>query len=247
MTAAPVLSTSLLPLWPLSHGSAALLSLLLTVLCYYLNKRLYRRYPHTVLMPIIGTPVVLVAALLLLGIGYEDYRTHTHWLVWLLGPTTVAFALPLYDYRQMVRKHWMSIVAGVLVASTVSILTSVWLARWLGLSPLLQKGLAMRSVTTPFAVEAERAIGGPLDLAALFVLLTGVTGMLIGGLVLRLLPRLRSRVAAGAMLGGSAHGSGVAKAQMAGPQQGVAASLVMMIAGALNVLAAPWIGAWVFG
>ena len=231
---------------PLGHTSAAVLSLLLTLACYYANKRLYRRHPHTLLMPIISTPLVLVAVLLLLGIGYDDYRTHTHWLGWLLGPTTVAFALPLYEYRDMVRKHWLSICTGVLVASCVSIVTSVGLARWLGLSPMLQKGLAMRSVTTPFAVEAERAIGGPLDLAALFVLLTGVTGMLLGGLVLRCLPRLHSRVAAGAMLGGSAHGSGVAKAQMSGPQQGVAASLVMMIAGALNVLAAPWIGAWLF-
>ena len=233
-------------LWPLSAGSAALLSLVLTLACYYANKRVYKSHPHTLLMPIISTPLVLIVVMLLLGMGYDQYRTHTHWLVWMLGPTTVAFALPLYEYRDMVRKHWLSIFTGVVVASAVSITTSVWLARAMGLSPMLQKGLAMRSVTTPFAVEAERAIGGPLDLAALFVLLTGVTGMLIGGLVLRLLPRLHSRIATGAMLGGSAHGSGVARAQMSGPQQGVAASLVMMIAGALNVMAAPWIGALIF-
>lgn len=231
---------------PLDSTSAAILSLALTLGFYYANKRIYQRHRHTWLMPIISTPLLLLVVMLLLGIGYDDYRTHTHWLVWLLGPTTVAFALPLFEYRDMVRKHWLSICSGVVAASAVSILTSVWLARWLDLSPMLQKGLAMRSVTTPFAVEAERAMGGPLDLAALFVLLTGVTGMLIGSTVLRCLPRLHSRVAAGAMLGGAAHGSGVAKAQMAGPQQGVAASLVMMIAGAMNVLAAPWIGAWMF-
>ena len=232
--------------FPLVRTSAALLSMALTLLCYYANKRLYKRYPNTLLMPIIATSVVLVALLLLLGIGYDDYNTHTHWLVWLLGPTTVAFALPLFEYRGMVRKHWLSIFTGVLVASAVSIVTSVWLARWLGLSPALQKGLVVRSITTPLAVEAEKVLGGSMDLAVLFVLLTGVTGMIVGNTVLRLLPRLHSRVALGAMLGGSAHGSGVAKANMAGPQQGVAASLVMMIAGTLNVMAAPWIGAVLF-
>ena len=231
---------------PLGHTSAALLSMVLTLACYYANKRVYKSHPHTLLMPIISTPLVLIAVMLLLGIGYDDYSTHTHWLVWLLGPTTVAFALPLFEYREMVRKHWLSIFTGVFVASAVSIMTSVWFARWLGLSPALQKGLAVRSITTPLAVEAERALGGSMDLAVLFVLLTGVTGMIVGGTVLRLLPRLHSRVALGAMLGGSAHGSGVAKANMAGPQQGVAASLVMMIAGTLNVIAAPWIGAWLF-
>ncbi len=234
-------------LYPLSHTSAALASLALTLGCYYANKRLYQRLGATWLMPIISTPVVLVIAVLLLGITYDDYRTHTHWLGWMLGPTTVAFALPLYEHRAMVRQHWLSIGCGVVTASAVSIFSSVWLARWLGLSELLQKSLAVRSISTPFALEAERALGGEPDLAALFVLLTGVTGLCVGGLVLRLLPRVRSRVATGAMLGGSAHGSGVAKAQIAGPQQGVAASVVMMLAGVLNVVAAPWLGRWLFG
>ena len=57
--------------------------------------------------------------------------------------------------------------------------------------------------------------------------------------VLRLLPRVRSKLAAGAVLGGAAHGSGVAKARQFGEVQAVVASLVMMIAGALNVLMAP--------
>ena len=223
-----------------------IVSFLATVGCYWANKRLYRKHPHPLLAPIVATPIVLIALALLTHVSYPQYIVQTHWLVWLLGPTTVAFALPLFEYREMVRKHWLSIFTGVFVASAVSIMTSVWFARWLGLSPALQKGLAVRSITTPLAVEAERALGGSMDLAVRFVLLTGVTGMVVGGTVLRLLPRLRSRVALGAMLGGSAHGSGVAKANMAGPQQGVAASLVMMIAGTLNVIAAPWIGAALF-
>ena len=42
----------------------------------------------------------------------------------------------------------------------------------------------MRSITTPFAIEAEKVLGGPTDLAALFVLLTGVSAMLLGQTVL---------------------------------------------------------------
>jgi putative effector of murein hydrolase len=73
------------------------------------------------------------------------------------------------------------------------------------------------------------------------VLLTGVSGMLMGETILRLLPRVRSKLAAGAILGGAAHGSGVAKARQFGDVQAVVASLVMMIAGAVNVLLAPWV------
>ncbi len=223
----------------LSNQLIGLLSLLATVACYWVNKSIYRRHPHPLLMPIVATPVVLIVLALLSQVSYPQYIAQTHWLVWLLGPTTVAFALPLYEHQGLLKKHWMSIATGVLVASVVSIGTTVLFAQWLGLSDDLQKSLAVRSVTTPFAIEAERVLGGPTDLAALFVLLTGVSGMLMGETVLRLLPRVRSKLAAGAVLGGAAHGSGVAKARQFGEVQAVVASLVMMIAGALNVLMAP--------
>ena len=225
----------------LSNEVIGVLSLLATVACYGVNKRLYRKHPHPLLMPIVATPMVLIALALLTHVRYPQYIAQTHWLVWLLGPTTVAFALPLHENRALLRKHWMSIATGVLVASVVSISTTIAFAEAFGLSEALQKGLAVRSITTPFAIEAEKVLGGPTDLAALFVLLTGVSAMLLGETVLRVLPRIRSKLATGASWGGAAHGSGVARARQSGEVQAVMASLVMMIAGALNVMAAPWV------
>ena len=223
----------------LSHEAIGLLSLAVTVGCYAVNKRLYRACPTPLLMPIVATPLVLIALLLFTHVSYPQYIAQTRWLAWLLGPTTVAFALPLYEHRALLQKHALSIATGVVVASVVSISTTVWLANWLGLNEALQKGLAVRSITTPFALEAERALGGPTDLAALFVVMTGITGMLLGEVLLRVLPHVRSKLATGAILGGAAHGTGVAKARQFGDVQAVVASLVMMIAGAVNVLAAP--------
>lgn len=223
----------------LGHEAIGLLSLAVTVGCYAVNKRLYRACPTPLLMPIVATPLVLIALLLFTHVSYPQYIAQTRWLAWLLGPTTVAFALPLYEHRALLQKHALSIATGVVVASVVSISTTVWLANWLGLNETLQKGLAVRSITTPFALEAERALGGPTDLAALFVVMTGITGMLLGEVLLRVLPHVRSKLATGAILGGAAHGTGVAKARQFGDVQAVVASLVMMIAGAVNVLAAP--------
>lgn len=217
------------------------LSLLATVVCYAINKAVYQRFPTPLLMPIVATPLVLIALLLLTHVSYPQYIVQTRWLGWLLGPTTVAFALPLYQHRALLRKHVLSIATGVVVASVVSITTTVWFADYFGLNEELQKSLAVRSVTTPFALEAERLLGGPTDLAALFVVMTGITGMLIGEVLLRVLPHVRSKLATGAILGGAAHGTGVAKARQFGEVQAVVASLVMMIAGAVNVLAAPWV------
>ena len=230
----------------ISNEMIGLLSFVVTVACYWVTKRLYRQYKNVLLMPIIATPVVLIVLALLTQVSYPQYYAQTHWLVWLLGPTTVAFALPLYEHRQLLKKHWMSIATGVIAATVVSIGTSVLFAQWFGLPEELEKGLAVRSITTPFAIEAEKVLGGPTDLAALFVLLTGVSAMLLGQTVLRFLPNIRSKLATGASWGGAAHGSGVARARQVGEVQAVMASLVMLIAGALNVIAAPLIKTLLF-
>ena len=225
----------------MSTQTIGLLSFVFTLVCYFANKRLYRRYSRPWLMPLIATPAVLLLAAALGHISYKQYIAQTHWLIWLLGPATVAFALPLYENRALLRKHGLSISTGVVVASVVSICSSIWLAQLFDLPVTLQKGLAVRSVTTPFAIEAERVLGGSTDMASLFVLLTGVSGMFIGDLVLRLLPIVRSKLAIGALFGAGAHGSGVAKARQLGDVQVVVASLVMMISGAVNVMIAPWV------
>lgn len=120
----------------------------LTVVFYYINKRMYVKQHKIWLMPLLATPMLLLAIVLLAGISYSEYIADTRWLMWLLGPATIAFALPIYDYRDMIRKHWLSISVGVLAGSAMSVVSSVWLARLLDLPLMLQKGLAVRSITT---------------------------------------------------------------------------------------------------
>lgn len=218
----------------------------LTVVFYYINKCMYVKQHKIWLMPLLATPMLLLAIVLLAGISYSEYIADTRWLMWLLGPATIAFALPIYDYRDMIRKHWLSISVGVLAGSAMSVVSSVWLARLLDLPLMLQKGLAVRSITTPFAMEAARSIGGPVDLSALFVVITGVAGMAMGETVLHLLPVIRSKLAHGAIFGAAAHGAGTAKAREMGDAQGVVACLVMMIAGFVTVLGAPLIAKLMF-
>jgi putative effector of murein hydrolase len=83
-----------------------------------------------------------------------------------------------------------------------------------------------------------QSLGGVAELAAIFVMLTGVFGVLLGGLLLRWLP-LRSARARGALFGVGAHGAGVARALEVGREEGTVAGLVMVLMGLLNLFAAP--------
>ena len=73
----------------------SLICLALTLLVYYLNKRLYRRWRTLLLMPLVMTPLVLVVLLLITHVSWKDYIAESHWLLWLLGPATLAFAVPV--------------------------------------------------------------------------------------------------------------------------------------------------------
>lgn len=215
--------------------------LLATLLVYFLNKRLYRRWHRLLMMPLVMTPMVLVALLLVTHISWQDYIGESRWLLWLLGPATLAFAVPVYENLAIIRRHWLSLSAGVITATTVAVCSSVWLARLLTLPEEIQRSLAVRSITTPFALAAAKQLGGQPDLVALFVVITGVFGMAVGDLLfLRL--AIKQGLARGAGLGAASHGAGTARAYELGQQEGVVSSLVMMLSGVVTVVIAPAIG-----
>jgi len=154
-----------------------------TVLLYYANKKLYRQRRTLLLMPLVFTPVVLVLLLVVAHVTWQDYIGETHWLLWLLGPSTIAFAVPVYENLPIIRRHWLSLSAGVVTAIIVAVFSSVWLARLFALPEVIQRSLSVRSITTPFALAAAKQVGGQPDLVALFVVITGVFGMAIGDMM----------------------------------------------------------------
>jgi putative effector of murein hydrolase len=189
-----------------------------TIAFYQLGKAIHRHRPYWWTAPLVVTPALLLAIALAFHTSYRDYFSGAHWLVVLLGPATVAFAIPIYEQRAVVRRHWPVLLAGALVGSCAAIASAWALASLMGLSGSLRLSLLPRSVSTPFAMA--------------------VFGAALGETMLRWLP-LRSALARGAMLGMGAHGVGVAKALQIGRDEGSIAGLVMVLVGLLNVLAAP--------
>lgn len=222
----------------MSDFQLSILCLVVTLALYFANKRLYRRFHRLPLMPLVFTPILLVLILVFGHISYQNYMGEAHWLLWLLGPATIAFAVPVYDNLAVIKRHWMSLTAGVTTAVVVAVTSSVWLARLFTLPDEIQRSLAVRSVTTPFALAAAKPIGGQPELVALFVVITGVFGMAVGdALFMRL--AIREGMAKGAGFGAASHGAGTARSYELGPQEGGVASLVMMLSGVVMVLAAP--------
>lgn len=215
-----------------------------TIGFYAAAKRIHRRWPRWWLMPLAVAPVLIAAVVLVLHASYQDYIGGTRWLVLLLGPATVAFAVPIYEQRALIRRQWPVLLAGMVAGSATAVLSSWTLATLVGLNGQLRLSLLPRSVSTPFAMEVSGDIGGSPDLTAVFVVLTGIAGAVVGDLMLARI-RFESALARGALFGVGAHGAGTARAQQLGQTEGAVAGLVMVLVGLLNVLAALCITHWV--
>ncbi len=164
--------------------------------------------------------------------------------MWLLGPATIAFAVPVYDNLAIIKRHWMSLTAGVVTATVVAVTSSVWLARLFTLSDEIQRSLAVRSVTTPFALAAAE----PGRAAGSGGAVRGRHWRVWHGGRRRAILRLsiREGMAKGAGFGAASHGAGTARSYELGQQEGVVASLVMMLSGVVMVLAAPLVARVMF-
>lgn len=215
--------------------------LLATLGGYYLLKPVYRWRSCWWTSPLLTVPLLLIALGWVFGIEYSSYIRDTGWLMFMLGPATVAFALPIWRNRALIRQYWLALLVGVIGGSLVAMSSAWGLASLFGLDSV-RLSLVPRSITTPLAMLVSADIGGVPQLTALFVVITGVAGIALGELLLRYLP-LRSALARGMLLGMGAHGAGTAKAYDVGAREGAVASLAMVLAGVVNVLAAPLV-AW---
>ncbi|MGU3493738.1 LrgB family protein [Xanthobacteraceae bacterium A53D] len=210
----------------------------LTIGCYVISKGVNRRFRAWWSSPLILTPISVGFIVVMLHAGYASYIRGTHWLALMMGPATVAFAIPLYEHRETIKRHWPVLLAGVAIGSTTAIGTAFAMAYWLDIPEALRTSLLPRSTSTPFAMAVSSDLGGMPELTAVFVIITGVTGAAFGELMLRVMP-LRSSLARGAFLGMGAHGAGVAKAHQIGAEEGSIAGLVMILAGCFNLMMAP--------
>lgn len=214
------------------------LCLIWTLVAYVITKRIYRHYPKIWLSPAILVPILTIVLMMIFGIPYHTYQQDTQWIVNLLGPATVAFAVPIYRYRDTIRQHLGVLSLAIVVGMSVGVVSAYQLAQLFKFSPEVTNSLMARSISTPFAIAFAENIHGSAALVSLFTMITGLFGMVCGDFVLAI-TKIRSNIANGAALGNAAHGFGTVRAQQRDSEEGVIASLTMVIAGILMVLVGP--------
>lgn len=210
----------------------------LTLLAYQLALELYQRSRWLLAQPVLVATLLLVGALWACGIGYPRYRQESSLLWLLLGPATVALAVPLRQNLPRIRQLFWPVSIALLVGGAVTVALTLGLAALFGADREMLMSLAPKSVTSPIAIALAEQMGGIPALTAVFVMITGVLGAVMGPLLLDR-AGVTSPAARGLSLGLSAHAIGTAQALQEHPEAGGFAALAMSLAGAFSALALP--------
>jgi predicted murein hydrolase (TIGR00659 family) len=220
-------------------AASPLLGLTATLLAYQLAWTIYQRAKFNPLAnPVAISVALLVLILTLTGTPYQTYFDGAQFVHFLLGPATVALAIPLYQQLSKLRRDWFALLVGVLAGSTAAIATAMGAAWLLGASKATILSLAPKSVTTPIAMGIAEKIGGLPSLTAVLVIATGILGATLARSILRLM-KVTDHSVMGFALGVSAHGIGTARGFQVSEEMGAFAGLAMGVSGVLTALLLP--------
>lgn len=213
--------------------------LALTLAAYLFGEAISRRANrHPLANPVLIAVGLVGAALLLTGTSHQRYFEGARFIHVLLGPATIALALPIFRNRQLIGRHWRAVVVTLMVGAITGLASALLLGKLTGLSGTTIASLAPKSVTAAIAMGISERVGGTPPLTAVIVLLTGILGAIMVSPLMNLLG-IRDMAARGFAVGITAHGIGTARALQVSEKAGAYAALGMGLNGVMMAVLVP--------
>lgn len=224
---------------PITHHP--LFGLLLTLLAFRAGQILYQKTRHNPFaQPVVVGMTLVIVVLVVIELPYEVYFDSAYLLHLLLGPVTVALAIPLYQNLKRIRALLLPIISTLILGSLLTVGVCLLLAWLLGASETTLMAMTTKSITTPIAMAVAEKIGATAALAAPFVMFTGVLGAVIGPIILDRL-NIKDDSVKGVSLGLTSHAVGTARALEISEECGAFAALSMGLTGILTAIILPFL------
>ena len=223
-------------------SATPLLWLCVTVVAYVAAVRIAAAFggspfANTVLI----ATVLVITTLLLTNTPYQQYFEGAQFVHFLLGPATVALAVPLFRNIAAVRKSLLPMLLALLAGSLTAIGSAIAIAMAFGAPETVLASIAPKSTSAPIAMELAKSLGGIPSLAAVLVILTGITGAVIVTPLMNAL-RITNYAARGFAVGVASHGIGTARAFQVSDVAGAFAGIAMAMNGALtSIIVLVWL------
>lgn len=231
-------------------AASPLLGLTTTLAAYIVALQVYRRLGFNPLAnPVLIAIAIVVSILFITRTPYKTYFEGAQFVHFMLGPATVALALPLYRQWHNFRRSALPLMLGLAAGSVTAVASAVGIAYAMGASRQVIVSLAPKSATTPIAMAISERFGGLPSLTAVLVICTGILGAVLARFILNFL-RIDSHPVRGFALGVASHGIGTARALQVSAEMGAFAGLGMGLNGVFTAVLVPvvmplllrWIG-----
>lgn len=214
-------------------ATSPLLALTLTLVAYQIVQEIWTRIGRPALLnPVLVSVLIIVGVLTVTGTSYDTYFEGAQFIHFLLGPATVALAIPLYRQFERIKANKLAIAASLGIGSVTGIASGLLCAGLFGIDQTGFVSIAPKSVTAPVAMGIVERIGGLPSLTAVLVIVTGIIGAALGPSLLNLMG-VKDAPARGMAMGVGSHGIGTARALQESEAAGAFSGLAM----GLNALA----------
>ncbi|MDW5299935.1 MAG: LrgB family protein [Sedimentibacter sp.] len=207
----------------------------LTVLIYALSVKMNKKFKIAALNPIMLSAILIILFLSIFKIPYSSYNMGGKVIASGLGPIVVVLAIPLYNNRDELMKHFIPIICGVTASVLTSFGTVMAISKLFNIDTTIVLSLLSKSITTPMAVESTKLLGGNEAVTIAAVVITGLIGSAIAPVVMRI-GKIKNNIAKGIGIGSASHAMGTAKAVEMNEEVGAASGLAIGVTGLLTII-----------
>lgn len=220
--------------------TSPLLGLTVTLIAYKFGERIVERFNITFLPPLLTACAILIAIINFTSLfTYEQYAIGGSIINFLLGPATIALALPLVRNFKVLCQHYKILLTGAVVGTLSGVISITLCAKFFGASDQVVLSLVPKSVTTPIAMDISAGLGGIPPLTAACVIFTGIFGAMCGHKILAL-AGVKNDIAIGLAIGASSHALGVSSCiPKSGLQVAIGSLAIALVGIATALLSAP--------
>ena len=211
--------------------------MLLTIAAFLFGLWCKRKFGWAICNPLLIAVIVVMGVLLALRIDYKAYEESAQYISYLLTPSTVCLAIPLYRQMKLLRQNAKAIALGSMAGVLASMGGILLLSVLFGLTHEQYVTLLPKSITTAIGMGISEELGGIVTITVAVIILTGILGNMIVSGVCRLF-RIEEPVAKGLAVGTAAHAIGTARAMEMGEIEGAMSSLAIAVSGTLTACTA---------
>lgn len=215
-----------------------LFGLVISLIAFEIGLFISKKTKIPIFNPLLIAIILVMSFLFVFNIDFDTYNEGAQFINVFLGPATVVLAVPLYKQIDLLKKHALSIIVGILLGSFIGIISVMGFSKLFSLDEALLKSLLAKSVTTPIGIEITKSLDGIVPVTVLSIILSGIIGAIIGPPLCKFF-KIKNSIAIGIGIGTASHAVGTSKALELGETEGAMSSLSIGVAGLITVFLAP--------